>query len=136
MSLERLVTTIIKEAKDLLKCERCTFYLLDLKMYDAVSLYRWRHLRTDDVIVNGSSLDLENTEWLTTNAICWWHWHICLQNELCCCSMKLDSLQWAKCHLLQTAIDMCQCVCFFIEDPIPVWLALKTHSFSACCNSA
>ena len=37
MSLERLVTTIIKEAKDLLKCERCTFYLLDLKMYDAVS---------------------------------------------------------------------------------------------------
>ena len=37
MSLERLVTTIIREAKDLLKCERCTFYLLDLKMYDAVS---------------------------------------------------------------------------------------------------
>jgi hypothetical protein len=71
MSLERLVTTIIKEAKDLLKCERCTFYLLDLKMYDAVSLHRGRHLRTDDVIVNGLSLDLENTEWLTTNAICW-----------------------------------------------------------------
>ena len=38
MSLERLVTTIIREAKDLLKCERCTVYLLDLKMYDAVSI--------------------------------------------------------------------------------------------------
>jgi cGMP-specific 3',5'-cyclic phosphodiesterase len=43
MSLERLVTTIIKEAKDLLKCERCTFYLLDLKMYDAVS--KWRNYK-------------------------------------------------------------------------------------------
>lgn len=37
MSLERLVSTIITEAKSLLKCERCTVYLLDLRMYDAVS---------------------------------------------------------------------------------------------------
>lgn len=38
MSLDRLVTTIITEAKDLLKCERCTVYLLDLKMYEEVSM--------------------------------------------------------------------------------------------------
>ena len=37
MSLERLVSTIITEAKELLKCERCTVYLLELKMYDQVS---------------------------------------------------------------------------------------------------
>ncbi len=37
MSLERLVSTIITEAKSLLKCERCTVYLLDLRMYDVVS---------------------------------------------------------------------------------------------------
>ena len=36
MSLERLVSTIITEAKSLLTCERCTVYLLDLRMYDAV----------------------------------------------------------------------------------------------------
>lgn len=30
MSLERLVSTIITEAKSLLKCDRCTVYLLDL----------------------------------------------------------------------------------------------------------
>ncbi len=36
MSLERLVSTIITEAKDMLNCERCTVYLLDLKMYDEV----------------------------------------------------------------------------------------------------
>ena len=36
MSLDRLVSTIIAEAKDMLKCERCTVYLLDLKMYDEV----------------------------------------------------------------------------------------------------
>ena len=36
MSLERLVCTIIAEAKSLLTCERCTVYLLDLKLYDAV----------------------------------------------------------------------------------------------------
>ena len=37
VSLERLVETIIKQAKDMLKCQRCTVYLLDLKMYDQVS---------------------------------------------------------------------------------------------------
>ena len=37
MSLERLVSTIITEAKELLKCERCTVYLLDLKLYDQVN---------------------------------------------------------------------------------------------------
>ena len=36
-SLDRLITTIIREAKDMLKCERCTVFLLDLKMYDQVS---------------------------------------------------------------------------------------------------
>lgn len=36
MILERLVSTIITEAKSLLKCERCTVYLLDLRLYDAV----------------------------------------------------------------------------------------------------
>ena len=35
-SLDRLITTIIREAKDMLKCERCTIFLLDLKMYDQV----------------------------------------------------------------------------------------------------
>ncbi len=28
---------IIREAKEMLKCERCTVFLLDLKMYDQVS---------------------------------------------------------------------------------------------------
>ncbi|XP_059082786.1 cGMP-specific 3',5'-cyclic phosphodiesterase-like isoform X2 [Tigriopus californicus] len=36
MSLERLVSTIISEAKDMLKCQRCTVYLLDLKAYNAM----------------------------------------------------------------------------------------------------
>ncbi len=27
---------IIREAKEMLKCERCTVFLLDLKMYDQV----------------------------------------------------------------------------------------------------
>ena len=36
MSLERLVSIIIKEAKEMLSCERCTVYLLDLGMYDEV----------------------------------------------------------------------------------------------------
>ena len=36
MSLERLVSTIISEAREMLKCERCTVYLLDLKAYNAV----------------------------------------------------------------------------------------------------
>ena len=39
MSLERLVSTIITEAKSLLTCERCTVYLLDLRMYDAVRFF-------------------------------------------------------------------------------------------------
>eukprot|EP00095_Tigriopus_kingsejongensis_P010391 snap_masked-scaffold1615_size33485-processed-gene-0.0 protein:Tk10391 transcript:snap_masked-scaffold1615_size33485-processed-gene-0.0-mRNA-1 annotation:"camp cgmp cyclic nucleotide" len=37
MSLERLVSTIISEAKEMLKCERCTVYLLDLKAYNAMA---------------------------------------------------------------------------------------------------
>jgi uncharacterized C2H2 Zn-finger protein len=32
----RLITMIIREAKEMLKCERCTVFLLDLKMYDQV----------------------------------------------------------------------------------------------------
>ena len=36
-SLDRLITNIIVEAKKMLKCERCTIFLLDLKMYDQVS---------------------------------------------------------------------------------------------------
>ena len=49
VSLERLVSTIITEAKSLLKCDRCTVYLLDLRMYDEVS----HGLRThDDEIPN------------------------------------------------------------------------------------
>ena len=44
VSLERLVSTIITEAKSLLKCDRCTVYLLDLRMYDEVS----HGLRTRD----------------------------------------------------------------------------------------
>ena len=36
--LESLVTNIIKEARSNLKCERCTIYLLDLKMYDEVRI--------------------------------------------------------------------------------------------------
>ncbi len=39
MSLERLVSTIITEAQEMLNCERCTVYLLDLKMYDEVSAH-------------------------------------------------------------------------------------------------
>ena len=35
-SLDRLITNIIVEAKKMLKCERCTIFLLDLKMYDQV----------------------------------------------------------------------------------------------------
>ena len=42
MSLERLVSTIITEAKELLKCERCTVYLLELKMYDQVGIRLYR----------------------------------------------------------------------------------------------
>ena len=42
MSLERLVSTIIMEAKELLKCERCTVYLLELKMYDQVGVTFYR----------------------------------------------------------------------------------------------
>lgn len=42
MSLERLISTIISEAKDMLKCQRCTVYLLDLKAYNAVSFdFEW-----------------------------------------------------------------------------------------------
>jgi hypothetical protein len=36
-SLERLIFKIILQAKDLLKVERCTVYLLERKMYDLVS---------------------------------------------------------------------------------------------------
>ena len=35
-SLDRLITNIIVEAKKMLKCERCTIFLLDLKMYDQI----------------------------------------------------------------------------------------------------
>ena len=38
MSLEGLVSTIIKQAKEMLNCERCTVYLLDLKAYNAVRI--------------------------------------------------------------------------------------------------
>ena len=49
MSLERLVSTIIMEAKELLKCERCTVYLLELKMYDQVGIRFYRiTLQKDD----------------------------------------------------------------------------------------
>lgn len=36
-SLERLVSKIIAEATEMLKVERCTVYLLDLRMYEMVS---------------------------------------------------------------------------------------------------
>ena len=36
----RLVKMIITEAKDMLRCERCTVFLLDLKMYDQVNQCR------------------------------------------------------------------------------------------------
>ena len=35
-SLDRLITSIIVQAKEMLQCERCTIFLLDLKMYDQV----------------------------------------------------------------------------------------------------
>ena len=38
-SLDRLITNIIVEAKKMLKCERCTIFLLDLKMYDQVGTF-------------------------------------------------------------------------------------------------
>ena len=34
----RLIRMIITEAKEMLQCERCTVYLLDLKMYDEVGI--------------------------------------------------------------------------------------------------
>ena len=43
MSLERLVGTIITEAKEMLKCQRCTVYLLDLKMYEQVRVSPYRY---------------------------------------------------------------------------------------------
>ncbi|XP_023335446.1 cGMP-specific 3',5'-cyclic phosphodiesterase, partial [Eurytemora carolleeae] len=41
MSLDRLIRMIITEAKEMLQCERCTVYLLDLKMYDEVENETW-----------------------------------------------------------------------------------------------
>ena len=48
VSLERLVSTIITEAKSLLKCDRCTVYLLDLRMYDEVS-YLFSYMLTSRI---------------------------------------------------------------------------------------
>lgn len=39
-NLECLVTKIMREAQDLLKCERCAVYLLDLDCCEAVSIAR------------------------------------------------------------------------------------------------
>lgn len=36
-NLERLVSKIMKEAQELLKCERCLVYLRDVPLYEAVS---------------------------------------------------------------------------------------------------
>jgi len=41
-SLDRLITTIIREAKDMLKCERCTVFLLDLKIYEELEEEAWQ----------------------------------------------------------------------------------------------
>ena len=38
MYFNRLIRMIITEAKEMLQCERCTVYLLDLKMYDEVRI--------------------------------------------------------------------------------------------------
>ena len=40
-SLDRLITNIIVEAKKMLNCERCTIFLLDLKMYDQIEQDAW-----------------------------------------------------------------------------------------------
>ena len=40
-SLDRLITNIIVEAKKMLKCERCTIFLLDLKMYDQIEQVKY-----------------------------------------------------------------------------------------------
>ena len=40
-SLDRLITNIIVEAKNMLNCERCTIFLLDLKMYDQIEQDAW-----------------------------------------------------------------------------------------------
>lgn len=38
-NLECLVTKIMTQARDLLKCERCAVFLLDLNFCEAVSTY-------------------------------------------------------------------------------------------------
>lgn len=40
-NLECLVTKIMKEARDLLKCERCAVYLVDLECGESVSLLKF-----------------------------------------------------------------------------------------------
>jgi len=55
-SLDRLITTIIREAKDMLKCERCTVFLLDLKMYDQVEQETW--IAKDSVPLLSSSTNI------------------------------------------------------------------------------
>ena len=43
-SLDRLITSIIVQAKEMLQCERCTIFLLDLKMYDQVRESRLQYI--------------------------------------------------------------------------------------------
>ena len=72
MSLERLVSTIIMEAKELLKCERCTVYLLELKMYDQVGIRLYRitlqkDYNTFPIVVFRKVLELFfNLSWILT----------------------------------------------------------------------
>ncbi len=76
-------------------------------------------------VLNSLKMGYTNTHWHTTNAICWFpseklvaltHLYI---NKNIFCFINCDSLRWARCRHLKTAIDTCQCVpCLCFDDKL------------------
>lgn len=66
-NLECLVTKIMKEARDLLKCERCAVFLVDLECCEAVSELYFLSFEKSPVIIRKFSTH-SRTESLGANA--------------------------------------------------------------------
>jgi len=59
-SLDRLITNIIVEAKKMLNCERCTIFLLDLKMYDQIEQDAWNVKESLAVLASTAASNSQN----------------------------------------------------------------------------
>jgi cGMP-specific 3',5'-cyclic phosphodiesterase, invertebrate len=66
-NLECLVTKIMKEARDLLKCERCAVFLVDLECCEAVKAIKSNSLSLSPQLSIISSASLSHSEPLGAN---------------------------------------------------------------------